>query len=109
MRTTVRQLEPFRYSQIFDPKNLAVGGFGQDDPMALFPRNLLIHKDILQFHRRRHADGLEPISGPPMAQEYPAADPGGIEELAAGPGARQVITAPGEDAPSEFYAGELGG
>jgi hypothetical protein len=60
------QLESFRNPQIFHPKQLSSrrGGHNQVVPHRFW--NLLIDKEILKFHRLRHADGLKTVARPPM-------------------------------------------
>jgi len=75
-------LETFSNPQPFDPENVALIR-GRQHQLAT-PRcgNLLIREPILQFHRRFHANGLKPIPGTPMSQDYPPSDLPSIKKLA---------------------------
>src|ERR1700690_1928960 len=79
-----RQFEILRHSQIFHPKNPAVGSLSHDQLASPRPWNLLVRKQILKFYRRLQADGLKPVPGPPMAQGDPSADLVRVEKFAAG-------------------------
>src|SRR5687768_16103906 len=74
-------LEPFADPQALDPEDLAANGCRQHERVPPFARNSLVHKQVLELCRMRHADGLKPIASAPMPQDNPIAHRLCIEEF----------------------------
>src|SRR5215510_5572722 len=63
-----RELKALGNSHPFQPKHFTERCLGEHQLMAFPTRNLLVHEEILQFHRRTHADWLNAIARSPMTQ-----------------------------------------
>src|SRR5438477_2376762 len=79
------KLKAFRDSQPFDPKKLSARRGGHRQLITFVSRNLMIHKQILQFDSLLHADRLKTVTRAPMTQYYVGSNGISIENLCPGP------------------------
>jgi hypothetical protein len=101
------ELEPFRNPHPLNPKHLSFRRGSDYKLPPPTPRNPLIAKEILQFDRERHADGLKTVARPPVPQAYRGTNLVGIETLAPHPGFGLLNGAMRTDSPPDSCPAEL--